>query len=328
MSGRPLRFLAAILTLWVTMRLVARWPESSPPGPILAQRTDPRDAATSFRPLRLTAVDRPKSVTSSVVRTRDRAARPSAQPAATATMPTHSPVETSAPSATGWLPGFQAIAQPAVVPIVASPIPPNATRSSDRWVLSIWGIARHGRSGTLATGQLGASQLGARATYTIDAAARVAVATRISTPISGEGREVALGIDWQPVDVPVHLIAEHRLPLDGNAAQPAAFATAGVDRTVAGFRVEGYGQAGGVLRRGLFVDGAARVTIPITRLHVGIGSWAGAQRGASRVDIGPTVALVLPVADRGVRLTLDWRQRIAGDARPGSGPALSIGGDF
>jgi hypothetical protein len=29
-----------------------------------------------------------------------------------------------------------------------------------------------------------------------------------------------------------------------------------------------------------------------------------------------------------VRLSIDWRQRIAGRARPGSGPALSIGSDF
>ena len=57
-------------------------------------------------------------------------------------------------------------------------------------------------------------------------------------------------------------------------------------------------------------------------------SMGGAQRGAARVDIGPSAGLVVPVGASAVRVTLDWRQRIAGDAAPGSGPALSIGSDF
>ncbi|WP_204317143.1 hypothetical protein, partial [Klebsiella aerogenes] len=29
-----------------------------------------------------------------------------------------------------------------------------------------------------------------------------------------------------------------------------------------------------------------------------------------------------------LRIALDWRQRVAGEARPGSGPALTLGADF
>ena len=64
------------------------------------------------------------------------------------------------------------------------------------------------------------------------------------------------------------------------------------------------------------------------RLDVGIGTWGGAQRGAARLDVGPSLGLVVPVANHNLRLTADWRQRIAGNARPDSGPALSIGTNF
>ncbi|MDQ2891489.1 MAG: hypothetical protein M3R64_00165, partial [Pseudomonadota bacterium] len=63
-------------------------------------------------------------------------------------------------------------------------------------------------------------------------------------------------------------------------------------------------------------------------VDVGVGAWGGAQRGASRLDIGPSAGMVIPVGGTAVRVTLDWRHRIAGSAAPGSGPALSIGSDF
>jgi hypothetical protein len=34
------------------------------------------------------------------------------------------------------------------------------------------------------------------------------------------------------------------------------------------------------------------------------------------------------VAHGGLRLGAEWRQRVAGKAKPGSGPALSLGADF
>jgi len=52
------------------------------------------------------------------------------------------------------------------------------------------------------------------------------------------------------------------------------------------------------------------------------------QRGAARLDIGPSLGLALPLGTRTLRLAADWRQRIAGPSRPNSGPALSLGTDF
>ena len=44
-----------------------------------------------------------------------------------------------------------------------------------------------------------------------------------------------------------------------------------------------------------------------------------------RVDVGPRVSM--PVG-RGMRVHVDWRQRVAGSAAPGSGPALTLAADF
>ena len=64
------------------------------------------------------------------------------------------------------------------------------------------------------------------------------------------------------------------------------------------------------------------------RIDFGAGIWGSAQRGAARLDIGPTIGVAVPIARRAIRLSADWRERIAGDARPGSGPAFTIGSDF
>ena len=52
------------------------------------------------------------------------------------------------------------------------------------------------------------------------------------------------------------------------------------------------------------------------------------QPGAARVDVGPRLTLRLPEVGQGSRIALDWRQRIAGDARPASGLALTLASDF
>jgi hypothetical protein len=36
----------------------------------------------------------------------------------------------------------------------------------------------------------------------------------------------------------------------------------------------------------------------------------------------------LPVRSHSLRLSLDWRERVAGNAMPRSGPALTLGADF
>jgi len=202
---------------------------------------------------------------------------------------------------------------------------------------SAWLLTRGGGRGALIGGELGGSQAGLRLTYALGSARRVALAARVATPLNGRGREAAVGIEWQPTPAPIRLVAEQRFALDGGKGGPTVMAIGGIGPKPisAGFRLESYAQAGAIARDGIeaFADGAARLTHPLTTvagatLDVGGGTWGAAQRRAARLDIGPTLGLAIPAGRRSLRLTLDYRERIAGDARPGSGVALSIGSDF
>jgi len=102
-----------------------------------------------------------------------------------------------------------------------------------------------------------------------------------------------------------------------------------------GFRLEAYGQAGivGARRRDGFADGAIVIDRPVgtdesSPLRVGALAVGAVQPGAARVDVGPRMTLRLPDVGEGSRIALDWRQRIAGDARPASGLALTLASDF
>jgi hypothetical protein len=147
---------------------------------------------------------------------------------------------------------------------------------------------------------------------------------------------VSLGFEWQPSRAPVRIVAEQRFALGGGGSSPGLGMIAGVDAALAhGFRLESYGQTGVIRRRRIepYIDSAARATRGVmvaggVRLALGGGAWGGAQRDVARLDLGPSATLALPVAGQTIRVALDWRQRVAGDARAGSGPALTIGGDF
>ncbi|MBB4152283.1 hypothetical protein GGQ80_000159 [Sphingomonas jinjuensis] len=325
-GGRPLRFLAIVLLGWTSLRAVALWPEGEPPGPaalVGVAEAVPVERPLRPRPGRVVAVQ----VVPAPVRLGHaprhrlpivpRAASPTAVPAA------------GSPPLGGHVPAAPAIPPPVAPPPLA--LPPK------RWAVSAWAIARGGNASALLGGQLGASQTGLRATYMIDRRRRLALSARLAAPLSGRGREAGLGIDWQPTALPLHVIAEQRIALDGGRSGPALLVVGGIAPTrVAGpIELEGYAQGGAVARGRVepFADGSARLTLPLVeragwRLDIGAGAWAGGQRGAARADIGPTLGLAVPVAGRRLRLTADWRERVAGRARPGSGPALSLGTDF
>ncbi|UZK64999.1 hypothetical protein [Sphingomonas sp. M1-B02] len=207
-----------------------------------------------------------------------------------------------------------------------------------RWSASAWFAARPGTGLGAAPGggQIGGSQAGVRIAWLLAPKARVSLFGRVVGPLSGKGREVAVGAEWQPTRAPVRLVVEQRFGLDGTKGGPGLGVIAGYDTAVAtGFRLESYGQAG-VIRRTRtepYADGAARITRQIVetggmRLAIGAGVWGAAQRDAARLDIGPSATLALPIAGQNFRFALDWRQRVAGDARPGSGPAFTVGVDF
>ena len=78
--------------------------------------------------------------------------------------------------------------------------------------------------------------------------------------------------------------------------------------------------------RDLFADGGMTLTRPLFgRFSAGLGVWGGAQPGLYRVDAGPRLSMRVR---NGMSVHLDWRQRMAGNAAPGSGPALTLGADF
>ena len=181
---------------------------------------------------------------------------------------------------------------------------------------------------------MGGSQAGIKARYAVTPG--MAVAARLSAPLGEGGREAALGVEWRPASsVPLWLAAERRVRDGADAFAVGAYG--GIDGVVlpAGFLLDGYGQAGivGLKAARAYVDGAVRVERALVRggwasLSIGCGLWGAAQPGAARIDVGPQLVARIPLGITVLRAGLDWRHRIAGDARPGSGPALSIGADF
>ncbi|WP_324805874.1 hypothetical protein SH584_07125 [Sphingomonas sp. LY29] len=92
--------------------------------------------------------------------------------------------------------------------------------------------------------------------------------------------------------------------------------------------LDAYLQTGivGVRDRAWFVDGSAAVSRPVWRnLSAGVGMWGGAQPGLSRFDVGPRVSL--KVGNK-MKVHLDYRHQLAGNALPGSGAVVTLGGDF
>ncbi|MEP9359143.1 hypothetical protein [Sphingomonas sp. KR3-1] len=218
------------------------------------------------------------------------------------------------------------------LPPMAMPAPERLDPLPDRWSLSGWVVVRAGGAGLAAApgGQLGGGQAGARLAWLLAPRQRLAAYGRVTAPLQGKGREAALGLEWQPTRAPVRLIAERRFGLDGNPGGTGLGMIAGIDTEARGFRLEAYGQVGAVLRRRAdpYADGAARGVRMLgdgpARIGLGAGAWGAAQREAQRLDIGPSATLVV----RNLRFALDWRQRVAGEARPGSGLALTLGADF
>ena len=208
----------------------------------------------------------------------------------------------------------------------------------DRLQLSSWALLRSQQTGiagsqSLATGgQLGASQAGARLVYNFNR--QLALTARASSEVGRRGGEVAGGVRVHPlVNIPIWLTAERRQAIGhygGGRSAFAVFLEGGIyeQPLPLSFSLNGYLQGGvvGLKSRDLFVDGGFAVTRPVYRqFSAGFGVWGGAQPGLYRVDAGPRLTMQVR---RNVKVHLDWRQRVAGNARPGSGPALTLAGDF
>jgi len=214
--------------------------------------------------------------------------------------------------------------------------------------MDAWALLRGKDGGLASPGVLpatyGASQSGAVLRYQFDPNDRRRTAGYLRTVSAlGAIREntMALGLQARPVPgIPVVVAAEGRLMEQAGRYhfQPAAFAYTQLPPTElpGKFRAESYLQAGVVGGRCAtpFVDGQLRVDRTLLRLgnidaRIGGGVWAGAQRGAGRLDTGPTAAISMPLGRKMFgRVAVDWRFRVAGDAVPESGPALTLSAGF
>lgn len=225
---------------------------------------------------------------------------------------------------------------------IPAPVVRPAPARADRWIVSGWAFVRPmSARTTLGQGLLGGSQVGVRAAWRLDHYDRAEIYARVvSSGRLGDGVEAAAGLSVQPLRaVPVRLSVERREQLAGNGGRSAfaAFAAGGVSDVALplNFRLDGYAAAGvvGVRRRDLFVEGSATlrhrlVEVGPVEVDAGVGAWAAVQPDLERVDVGPSVSARWRIGELQPRLTVDWRQRVAGDAAPQSGVAVTLAADF
>lgn len=215
--------------------------------------------------------------------------------------------------------------------------PPKAGQTEWRPTAGVWMFWRPESAGLGlgSAGQLGGSQAGGRLVVPVqDDTVRLSL--RASTSF-GEtrSRELAPGISLKPLaNVPVELIVERRIRAGANARDAtAAFAAGGVshEHLADGWTLDAYAQGGvvGTRTRDWFADGAAAARrVVAENVRIGAGIWGGVQPGLKRLDIGPSLSTRIAPGDMALRLDVDWRVRIAGSARPGSGVAVTIAKDF
>ena len=234
------------------------------------------------------------------------------------------------------------------------PVPPReqAALTTRRWSVDAWAFWRQGSDAApISQGRVpiyGASQAGAVLHYRLAPASahdpRLYARAYRALVRRGES-ELALGAAGRPIArVPLRAAAEVRYTdaAFSDTWRPAAFVVTELAPVMLpyGAQLEAYGQAGWVGGQDPtgFADGQASVTgevRPIAglsdnrlRLSVGVAAWGGAQQDAQRIDVGPTLRLDLDVGDVPARISIDWRERVGGDAGPDSGLAATLSTRF
>lgn len=230
----------------------------------------------------------------------------------------------------------------------AAPLPVSRSRTvanRSRWSADGWLLWRRDNSSPLLTGRpaYGRSQAGAVLRFDLARAGghRAQAYLRGSAALAGaREKEVAVGLSARPLAiVPLRLAAEARVSETdaGRKLRPTVFVVTEIPPLALSgrARAEAYAQAGyvGGAFATAFVDGQLRVDRSLVSLgglefRAGAGSWGGAQKHAGRLDVGPSASVSFGLGMARARLTADYRLRVAGNARPTSGPALTLSAGF
>ena len=229
------------------------------------------------------------------------------------------------------------------VPNLAAPNLADWTRErhrlNRRWSGDVYSLLRDAgiAQGAAASPVLGGGQSGGSVAWAIDPLARrrLAIVGRIYAAhdvrgrINGDTAQAAVGLRWQPV-AGVSVAAERLIAIGKftTADWTMRFA-AGGQRRLGEAVLDGYGEAGVRGNGDVYAGGQGRAALPIASaagvaLRAGPGVWGSIQAAAttvSRVDVGIGVSGQLAA---GVAINADWRWRVAGNAAPASGPAVTL----
>ena len=230
----------------------------------------------------------------------------------------------------------------------------DARQLTKRWSVAGYVLSRNGGvSDPLAASPvLGGGQAGAAVGYSFNPMSntrlsmigRITAASGANGGLDGETAEAALGLRLQPLrSVPVAIDVERRFALGVYSRNAWAARVSGggaQEWKVVGkrLRLEGYGEAGIIgfeAEPAYYGGGQLRGATPITTLgnvaiDAGAGAWGGAQRDygftVSRLDVGPSAQFQMRPWP--FRAQFDYRFRTAGNAEPGSGPVITVAGEF
>ncbi len=244
--------------------------------------------------------------------------------------------------------------------IAADPAAPNAANwqadlkaLTRHWAVSFYSVARDGGGDPLAASPvLGGGQTGAMLAYRfnplgdvpVSAFARVTAATGVRGGIDRETVESAVGLRVEPLkSLPVAVDLERRFAhgtmsrnawsarvsgggtTDFRLLDRVVTADGWAEAGIVGFRKRPDYYAGIQMRAGSDIARLGR-----TSINLGVGNWIAVQRGwgvtASRIDLGPSARF--RVSPWRAYAQVDYRARLAGNARPASGPVVTVGASF
>jgi hypothetical protein len=241
-----------------------------------------------------------------------------------------------------------ASASASAAPRAVAPVPMPPSLRPRRWSFDSWALLRRDGAGPMSVGlgpaTYGASQSGAMLRYRVDLSSRYqpTVFARTTTALAQERENsAALGFSARPLpSVPLVAAVEGRMTdqAGGTRFQPAAYVYTQLPPVSLSreLQAEAYFQGGYVGGKFAtpFADGQVRLDRKMVRIgsidgRIGAGAWGGAQKGAARLDIGPSALVTMPLGKRMFgRVSLDWRFRVAGNAQPDSGPAMTLSAGF